>query len=245
MHKLVRFTITLFTMFTLAGISHTATAAQPQPEDMLTRLDGLQSAYSRKYISSDERLGFPTPVASGQPTPVTPDQSTPTVMLVTVLEFETADQVTQNVDSVMNGFTAKLILGEPDIDLEETEINNLGDQATLYTGEREFGDTTEQAMLLVVQDGNLGFLISAWGPDASMAITLTTVAAFMVDAEPGPANDVSAHGGTFAIMPDATDSDILHGLIPLYDYDLLLNGGSEPIRHRDHATPAATPGASS
>jgi|GEM_PF-5182860 len=248
MLKLVRYALTLFAIFTLAGIGHIATAAQPSPEDMLSQLDGLQSAYSRKYVSSDHRLGFPTPVPANPSTPVTPDQFTPDIMLVTVLEFETADQVTQNFGSVMNGFTAKLILGESDIDLEETGINDLGDRAIVYTGETGTPEDPEQAMLLVVQDGNLGFLISAWGPDASMAVTLTQVAAFMVEAGPGSdpvtVDGMSAQGGTFDIMPDATDSEILHGLIPLYDYDLLLNGGTEPLEHLDHASPEATPFAS-
>lgn len=216
-----------------------ASATQLSPEDMLTRLDGLQTAYSRKYIA-DREFGFVTPV--------TATESTPDVLTVTVLEFENADQVAAAFDSMMNGMVAKLILGRSGIDLEHTMVDDLGDRAHLYSGVTEDSDEPEYASLLAVQDGNLGILVQAYSPDPSLEDSMMTVASFMVEAEPGTGevviDDLGASGGTFDIMPGRDELDMLGGLVPMYDYDLLLDGGTHPLGDEGHghdSTPEASP----
>jgi hypothetical protein len=48
--------------------------------------------------------------------------------------------------------------------------------------------------------------------------------------EPVVVNDIGATGGPFDLMPERGDDDVLHGLVPMYEYDLLTNG-QEPIEH--------------
>lgn len=230
------FALSLVAMLSLGMAASTAFAAQHQqgPEQMLAQLDGVQTAYARNYIAASE-LSLATPVAA--------DLSAPSTMTVTVLEFETEAQVADAFENTMNGFVASMILGEPDLDLEESVVDDLGDRAMLYTGVEEVVDGPQQVALLAVQDGNLGILIQASGPDAAMIDTVKSVAAFMVEAEPGDTpvtvDGPWATGGTFDIMPTQAnaDAEVLHGLVPMWDYDLLRNGGDEPINKV--ATPAS------
>ena len=235
MHRIL---LAITAMLTIGLTATAAGAAQPSAEQMLAQLDGLETAYARKYVS-DDSLGFITPVAT--------TASTPDTLTVDVLEFGTKEDVASAYDNVMTGLVARAILGRMDVDLEQETIAGLGDQAVLFSGVTEHG---EHVALLGVQDGNLGILVLAWGDDASMLDTMMAFAEHMVAAEPG-SDSVSvddrgvATGGTFVIMPDEGDTDILNGLVPLFDYDLLLNGGTEPLgstEHHHHAGPDATPG---
>lgn len=233
----------LFALLIAALMNPASSAAQITMEDMLLRLDGLQTAYSRKYVSASE-MGFASPEAQ--------DPTVPSLVLVTVLEFETEEHVADAFDGVLNGLVAKLIIGEPDMDIDATTIDDLGDQAELFSGSYETYDgSTEHGALLALQDGNLGFLITAYGLDSAITDTMTDIAGFMVDAEPGtdpvtPQFPAATTGGSFDVMPAADDADVVHGLVPMYDYDLLLNGGTEPIDHmeddmHDHLHDEATP----
>lgn len=231
-HKIL---LAICAMLTLGLTATTASAAQPSPEQLLAQLDGLETAYARRY-TSDRNLAFVTPAVS--------TASTPDRLVISVLEFGTEEDVSDAYDSVMTGLVAGAILGHGGGNLDQEEIDGLGDRAILFSGVTE---SDEHVALLGVQDGNLGILIEARGDDASMLDTMMAVAEHMVDAEPGD-DPVSvddrgvATGGTFDIMPDMDDPDVLNGLVPLYDYDLLLNGGSEPLEsdhhHHDEATPA-------
>lgn len=225
----------------LALAATPASAAQLSPEQVIARLDGLQTAYSRKYIA-DREFGFVTPVVA--------TESTPDVVTVTVLEFERANQVAAAFESTMNGMVARMILNRSDIDLEETTVDDLGEQAHLYSGIGEGSDEPEYASLLAVQDGNLGILVQAYSPDPSLEDTMMAFATYMVEAEPGTGEvtitETGATGGTFDIMPGAEETDILNGLVPMYDYDLLLDGGSHPLGDDGHGhdhdgTPEASP----
>ena len=49
-------------------------------------------------------------------------------------------------------------------------------------------------------------------------------------------DDIFATGGSFDLMPNQEDRALLHGLAPMYDYDLL-NNGEAPLEHSPIATP--------
>jgi hypothetical protein len=216
-------------ILTLASALLLATAAMPvaarqDQGQLLSQLDGLTSAHARKYIA-DRELGFASPVAA--------DASTPDILLATVLEFDTTTNATRAFDTAMHGLAARAILGDMELDLAETAIDGLGDRAVLFTGVRDAIDGPEQVALLAVQHGNLGILLSSWGPDPAMLDTVRAIAEYMVDAEPSTepvtidGSDVT--GATFAIMPSYDQKPLLRGLVPMWDYDLLHDGGEEPL----------------
>lgn len=221
-------------------------AAQMSPEDVLLQLDGLEGAWARKYLTGDSPIGVAIHDA-GVATPASwmeADEATPDTLLVTVLDFETADDATSAFNTRLNGLTARMLLGDPELALEERVIDGLGDVAKLYIGIDETGDEPEHVALMGVRDGALGYLIEAWGVDGSMVKTVEGFARFMIAAEPGDGpvevDEAGASGGVFEVMPGPADGEVLHGLVPMYDYDLLLDGGEEPLGHR-HPEDAATP----
>ena len=73
-----------------------------------------------------------------------------------------------------------------------------------------------------------------------MAETMLALGEFMVEAEPGSGEvDLTgggqSSGGTWDTLPTAADSEILGGLVPVYDYDLLVS--NQPIE--PEASPAS------
>jgi hypothetical protein len=115
----------------------------------------------------------------------------------------------------------------------------LGEQAVLYVVPADAGDS--YSGLLLIQDGNLGLLISAQGETEAIQETLMAFGEFMVDAEPGGeiklGNNADSSGGTWDVMPTAEDRNVLGDLSPMYDYDLLAS--NHPIEVPEEATPAA------
>jgi hypothetical protein len=209
-------------------------AAQDSPTDLLKYLDGLESAYSRRYMAPDEfALGsLATPEGAAE-------QGSTWIVYTTVLEFTSADEVSSAYSGMVNDEMARIIMDQPNIEFVVDKSVELGDQAHLYVGPTEHGDDDEVAGLLIVQDDNLGFMVSAAGSDASIEQTLRDFGEFMVDQEPGT-GDISvdefgfASGGTFDVMPTSTDTDVIGNLIPMFDYDLLvsnspLEGAATPV----------------
>jgi hypothetical protein len=223
-----RIITTLATLLMVGGALHAPVTATAQfsPEDMLKTLDGIETAYSRKYIAEAE-LGFGSPEA--------PAPSTPEVLTATVLEFDNEQHAADAFDSVKNPLIAReIMLGHGDLDVDDADIDDLGDQARLFIGATDAHHEPETSAMLIVQDGNLGYLIQATGPDPAIEQTLMSFGAFMVDAEPGtgpvvPGEYADTRGGTFDLLPTREDTDVLRGLVPMYDYDLLLS--QKPIDH--------------
>ncbi|HWV23284.1 MAG TPA: hypothetical protein VNZ58_03765 [Thermomicrobiales bacterium] len=237
--RLKALVISLIALLTL-GLAVQPAVAQPSPEQLLAQLDGLQTAYARKYIA-DREFGFATPVLA--------NQSTPDILLITVLEFDTGEHATSAFDGMVNGLVARMLLGDSHLDLDETNIEALGDQALLYTGTADGIDGPEQRALLAVRDGNLGFLITTYGGDISTPDLMREIATSMTESTPGDGRvtvaDGLATGSTFDMMPGRDDYGT-YGLVPMYDYDLLSPGGEQhPLEDTtsDQATPASTPAA--
>ncbi len=205
---------------------------------MLTSLDGLKSAYARKYMSADE-LGFATPVAASS-TPAA--SSGVSVLTITVLEFENETQASATYRLAANPMIVGAVAGESDTRFERKGTANLGDKANLYMGKDEQSRAAETTGILFVLDGNLGYIItgSGPGPDEAISETLSRFATFMLKRDPGT-EDVTLHqqstatGSTFDLMPTRADRDVIGDLVPMYDYDLL-NQGESPMEN--DATPA-------
>ncbi len=209
-------------------------SAQDSPLDLIQYLPGLESAHSRRYVNHD-RLGLPPEFA----TPVSNEKSAASLVEVTVLEFGTPDDVSAAFDMFVNDALIRGILGEDEMEYSVSETVELGDQASLYIVPSEAGDA--YSGLLLIQDGNLGLLISAKGETVAIQETLMAFGEFMVDAEPGGeivlGNHADSTGGTWDVMPAADDRDVLGDLWPVYDYDLLVS--NHPIGEPEEATPAA------
>ncbi len=211
-----------------------AASAQDSPLDLLPFLDGLETAHSRRYVTH-EHLNLPPQEA----TPVSGEQSAASLVEVTVLEFGTPDDVSAAFDMFVTDAMIRGILGEDEADYLVSEDVEIGDQGSLHILPSESGSS--YSGLLLVQDGNLGLLVSAKGDTEAIEETLMTFGEFMVDAEPGGdivlGNFADSTGGTWDVMPTAADREVLLDLRPIYDYDLLVS--NHPIEVPEGATPAA------
>lgn len=211
-------------------------SAQDSPIDMLKFLPGLETAYSRAYRSADD---LPLKQTATPDATAAPDATSS--LTVTVLEFESPDDVTTAFSVALNDEIAGQLMGNPDIEFSVSEqVDGLGDQGHLYLSDEDMGHAHPISGLLAVQDGNLGFLIQAEGDDETIQDRMTAVAEFMIDAEPGDGpvvvDDVgAASGGTFDVMPTTGDEDALGALFPTYDYNLLVS--THPLE--PSGTPAA------
>lgn len=208
--------------------------AQGSPLDLLPYLDGLESAHARRYVNH-EHLGLTSEFA----TPVGEEKSAASFVETTVLEFGAPDDVTAAFDIFVNDALIRGLLGEDEMEYSVSEDVELGDQASLYVVPSAAGDS--YSGLLLIQDGNLGLLVSAEGQTDAIQETLMAFGEFMVDAESGGeivlGNNADSTGGTWEVMPAADDRDILGDLRPIYDYDLLVS--NSPIEVPEEATPAA------
>jgi hypothetical protein len=209
-------------------------SAQDSPLDLLQFLPGLETAHSRRYVSH-EHVGLPPENA----TPVSETTSAASLVEVTVLEFGTPDDVSAAFDMFVNDEMIRGILGEDEMEYTVSESVELGEQAFLYVVPADTGDS--YSGLLLIQDGNLGLLISAQGETDAIQETLMAFGEFMVDAEPGGeielGNNADSSGGTWDVMPAADDRAVLGDLSPMHDYDLLVS--NHPIEVPEEATPAA------
>jgi hypothetical protein len=204
-----------------------STMAQESPIDLLKYLEGLESAHARRYQSAESLNVMPlaTPTTGRTPTSASRVEAT-------VLEFSTEAEAETAFALALNDGLAREILGEPDIEFDESGAVDLGDQARIFVGARSDGEET--VGLLAVRDGNLGFLVSAAGADDTIRQTLRDFGIYIVEAEPGTGAVTvdefgMASGGTFDLMPSFDDEDVLNGLIPVHDYNLLFsNSPLEP-----------------
>lgn len=200
--------------------------------ELLAQLPGLQAAWAKRY-DNPNRYGYLDQNATPEPIEVTTEQ-----LSITILEFDEESNATLSFAMGLGEETAAMILGTDPAALGQPQDLDLGDQATLFAtldGERA-------AALLAIRQGNLGFLITAWGPDGDVITSVQAVGEFMVVAEPGDGEIIfvepaDSHGGLFDLFPARDDASLL-GLIPMYEYDLLVS--DHPLEYHDHpATPAS------
>ena len=217
----------VFVLAVLVLFPQSSVVAQDSPIDILKYLPGIESAYSRRYHSAAELFGFPasaTPETSGTPV------STSTALVdATVLEFIDEATLVLTWTTMMNDEFVTTLAGNPEGDFSTSRVDGLGDQAILGFGQGDHDD--DYGAILVIRDGNLGFIIMATGTDESILETVRLFGEHMVTAEPGTepvtlSENADSSGGIFDVFPGAHDTEILGPLVPAHDYDLLVDGGS-------------------
>jgi hypothetical protein len=218
--------VTVFGVVASASAMTSAPAAvsaqDKEPTGFLRTLDGLETAYARRYDPANEHdhaNGIKDVSSEATPSGVpTPDRVT-----TTVLQFTDADAAAEAVALLQNDVAVGLVTGDHGATADDLEPLDLGDQAFLYFGEPD--DDGELTGALVVLDGNLGIIVTANGPAASIEPNLMAFTGFMLDAEI-KSDEVrigefaNSTGDTFDLMPSADDSEVLNGPVPMWDYDL-------------------------
>jgi hypothetical protein len=183
--------------------------------------DGLQSAYGRIYMLDVESM-MATAGAGDSLDPA----STPLIGRVAVFTFEDAAAAEEGIGQLSDMTAGDAFEGA---DAGKEEIDDLGDTAYQYTGEVEVeaGLTANMTLLIVQDDAQILMAAVVGGADPD-AMARSWVE-FMLDAEIGDdearlVDDGTSTGGAFDLMPGADDEDLLQGLLPIADLDLLAEG---------------------
>lgn len=213
-----------------AAMLPTITAAQTESSELLQQIPGLESAYGRRYAPADD--------LSWGDFPIEPTEETPHYMLIMALTFESEMMLRGVMNSMLNASIVGTILGRSGTDLTETSLPMLPGGNILYFGEDE-SEGHPYASLLVVPVGNVAYLINSEGDDPALQVTANTVGEFIAEADVSETAvtvraEGVAEGGPFDAMPGTEDLEMLNGLVPLFDYDLLVS--DSPI-----LPPGATP----
>lgn len=200
---------------------------QMSPDEMIASLDGVETAYARRYLSEHDLSGFAnaTPITS----PADRDASM-TSASITILEFATEADTEAAWQLTAGTLVAGAITGVRPADLTATEVPGLGDSAVLYLLADEGTRGIEPTGVIMLRQGTLGIIIEGTGATTSAALgeRLQEFAQFTLDHEP-TTPDVTvitegyAEGGAFDRMPGRDDADVLRGLVPMWDYDLTVS----------------------
>ncbi|HWK79316.1 MAG TPA: hypothetical protein VNP95_01045 [Thermomicrobiales bacterium] len=222
----------------MAVTAQAARAAQASPEDLIASLDGLESAYARRYISGDLLPAYAsaTPVA-------TPEASDPSLtdLTITILQFAKEEDAANAWTLTSGSLVAGAIIHEHPADLTGTTVPDLGDGSAMYLLADASDGETGAAGILFVRDGLTGIIVEGNGEASNAALgeRLQEIARFVLAHEAStPEVTVVAEGvatgGAFDRMPGRDDGAVLRGLIPMWDYDLTVS--NSPITDPD-ATP--------
>lgn len=222
-------------------------AAQASPGQMIASLDGVDTAYARRYEFEDHLHGHSDDPVSD---PETWDRGM-TSASITILSFD-SDASAEQAWKLTNGsLVAGTIIHEEPTDLVLTEIPGMGDSAAMYLlpDEATADDDTDATGILFVREGTTGFIIEGEGDSTNAALgeRLQEFATFILD-HPSSDDPVTvlhegnAEGGDFERMPNVDSPETLRGLVPLYDYDLLVS--EEPIAPNVEPACGCTPPAS-
>lgn len=203
--------------------------------DLLTQIPGLVSAYARRYVPSD--------AVDFVDWPLEPTEATPHYLLIMALEFESEATLIGVTEAMLNTDIAGVILGEPGPRLTDTGVADLPEGNRLFTYTDETASHTKYESLLVVAAENYAFLLVGRGGSDAIQVTINGIAADLVKQDIPESEIVVeaegvASGGVFDIFPGMDDVEILSGLVPFFDYDVLVS--DSPILPAS-ATPAATP----
>lgn len=217
-----KLTLLLSLIFAVALTS--PAVAQDVPTLDPADVEGLESAYARMYMMDIEGM-LSTPMSDA----ATPSiDEVPFYAFVAVFTFDDAGNAESNFEAFSDDF-AQGFFSESETEAETNEIDGLGDQAVEYVGELQI-DETESApsSLVTVQDGE-NILISVVSGGAEPGETSLGIVEFMLDNEMGEGEvevvqEGTSTGGAFDLMPTAEDADVLNGLVPFMDMDLLAGG---------------------
>ncbi|MGC4105091.1 MAG: hypothetical protein QM753_01895 [Thermomicrobiales bacterium] len=207
----------------LLSIAH-ASANQASPEEMIAALDGLESAYARRYDSHSSSTATPEDLDPAM-----------THATITILQFTTEDDAKTAWMLTSGTLVAGAIIHESPTDLTARAIPGLGDDAMTYLLPDATGSETEAVGILFVRSGSMGIIVEGEGDTSNAALSerMQAFAQFALDHEP-TSPDVTvvaegmAEGGDFDRMPGPDDADVLRGLVPMWDYDLTVSNSPLP-----------------
>lgn len=209
----------LFTLFLAFSLALPAAAQDDElvdPEEM----EGLEQAYARMYVvpalmaPDTSRINFEKM-----------GEETSMMALLGVFVFEDDDAAEENLQYFAAGFMGETFAVD---DYDEEEVDDLGDEAYLYTAETDFfdvgtDDLTFEVSLLVVREDEVVYFATAVAGDSEDSSR--EFVEFMMDGEIGDPDDVefsedgTSTGGGFDTMPEE-DHDLLGDMEPAYDIQL-------------------------
>lgn len=144
--------------------------------------------------------------------------------------FEDADIATGYLDDLAAGVMADILSTD---EYDEVTLDDVGDEATMYTGETEYtAGATDQAgkpvmlevTVIVARENANAFVVATVGGDSEA--TSRDMMAFMLDGKIGDpetldfSEDGTSTGGAFDVMPTVDDEDLLQGMKPVMDSQL-------------------------
>jgi hypothetical protein len=226
---MVRTILTVFAVlasaFAMTSTPASVSTQDEEPTGFLHMLDGLETAYARRYDPANEHdhaNGIKDVSAEATPS----GEATPDRVTTTVLGFTDVDAASEAVAMLQNDIAVGLVTGDHEATADDLEPVDLGDQAFLCLGAPD--DDGDLTGAHVVLDDNLGIIVTANGPASSIEPSLMAFTGFMLNAEIG-SDDVQigefadSTGGTFDLMPSGDDTEVLNGLMPMWDYGLLIS----------------------
>ncbi|HWV23286.1 MAG TPA: hypothetical protein VNZ58_03775 [Thermomicrobiales bacterium] len=216
-----KITILLSLILTLGFAVTTSAAAQDTPSVDSLNVDGLESGYGRAYMPDLNALVE----AMSTPGAATPDLNAdgPSAIQISILTFDKADNAKKASDSIADEIASQEV---EDVEMKSEEVKDLGDSATLYTGEVKSMGETMAITALLVQDGEQLLQIQiVGGENDANSSQAQAIAQHMLDTEPSTNEvtfneDGTSTGGAFDRMPQSGDTDLIGDLTPFMDMDL-------------------------
>lgn len=215
MLKKITALLALVLMFAFAS---TAGAQSDIPAMDPNEVDGLESGYARMYIADIEAL-MSTPGAMDSM------EGLSLSGMAAVFTFED-DGAASDAFGDFSAEFAKSFLEGAEVEAEETEIDDLGDQAVQYTGEATVDEaTTAPSSMIIVQQGEHIYVSFILGGEDVEGLT-RGLAEHMMEGEIGDEDVVvveegTSTGGAFEVMPGADEADVVAGMVPFMDLDFM------------------------
>lgn len=202
----------------LLSLVFTLVLTAPATAQDVSQIDGLESAYGRIYMFDVDAL-----LASPEAAEMFDPAAIPLIGRTAVFTFED-DEAADAASGELADLTADDAF--EGAEAEKEELNDLGDAAYQYTAEIEIeeGMTADIVLIVVQEDENILMAAIVGGEDpAGMALDW---AEYMLDAEVEEeevqlSDDGTSSGGAFELMPGADDEEILGGMLPVADVDVM------------------------
>lgn len=208
----------------LAVTSLLATSATAQDTSRLEKeLPGVQAGYMRMYLPDPDA----TPVAE-----VVEDGSTTHTVMFMAYRFDSPESAASALETYATDGMKQFFEG----DTERQDIPDLGDQAVQVSGTTEADGEDSHTVAVLAQENTDVYMVLAMGGDDTLAGQVVEVATTLIEQdEPETELKLDPNGGStgsvYGIFAAAEDHELLDGLVPVMDMDLM--------QGREQATPAS------
>jgi hypothetical protein len=204
--------LVLMFAFTSSAVAQDVPAMDP------SEVDGLESGYARMYIADIDAL-MATPGA------LESIDAIPLSGMAAVFTFEDEGAAEDAMGDFADEF-ANAFLEGAEVEAEETEIDDLGNQAVQYSGTSDVDETTTaDTTMIIVQEGEFIYISFILGGEDVDGLTRGLVEHMMdgeiSDEEVVVVQDGTSTGGAFEIMPNAENPEDAAGMVPFMDLDFL------------------------